>query len=397
MIEKRLTHSGEARYLVRIFKGVVNGKRRNAHRTFLTFKAAQQWEWKQKVALRDGTYVEPSKETLGAFLLDWLNGAGKMSVGDRTHHDDVCMVRRLVLGSSLADVRLGQLTTRDLERFYTALSVDRLGPRSVRALHVLLGKALKHAVRDRLIPANPARGATLPRMQRTEPTILTGGQLAKLLAVPADGYAPERTNKHQLKWRQNPWHALWHVLGEGGLRPSEALALKWEDVDFERGRLNVRRSLVPKLSGTDSWLLKEPKTARGRRTVPMPANSMDALRRHRARQLPERLAAGPAYRDLGLIFAAKNGAPLALNNLAGRHLHPLLDHLELPRIRLYDLRHTHVTLMLAAGVPVHEVAARVGHASAKMTLDVYAHALPHHGEDAVRSFSEFIVREAARA
>jgi len=71
--------------------------------------------------------------------------------------------------------------------------------------------------------------------------------------------------------------------------------------------------------------------------------------------------------------------------------------LGLPHIRLYDLRHTHVTLMLAAGVPVHEVAARVGHASAKMTLDVYAHALPHHGEDAVRSFSEFIVREAARA
>jgi hypothetical protein len=54
MIEKRLTHSGDARYLVRIFKGVVNGKRRNAHRTFLTLKAAQQWEWKQKVALRDG-------------------------------------------------------------------------------------------------------------------------------------------------------------------------------------------------------------------------------------------------------------------------------------------------------------------------------------------------------
>jgi integrase len=87
---------------------------------------------------------------------------------------------------------------------------------------------------------------------------------------------------------------------------------------------------------------------------------------------------GRRYRDLGLIFAAKSGTPLALNNLAGRHFNPLLDYCGLPRIRLYDLRHTHVTLMLVAGVPVHEGAARVGHASAKMTLDVQqAFSCPH--------------------
>jgi len=109
----------------------------------------------------------------------------------------------------------------------------------------------------------------------------------------------------------------------------------------------------------------------------------------------ERLGVGPVYQDIGLVFAARNGAPLAVNNIAGRHLQPLLANLGLPSIRLYDLRHTHVTLMLAAGVPVHEVAARVGHASAKMTLDVYAHALPHLGDDAVRRFSSFIASEAA--
>jgi integrase len=396
MIEKRVTHSGSPRYLARVFKGVVDGKRRNLHRTFLTLKAAEQWERKQRVALRDGTFLEPSKEMLGGYLLDWLDGAGKLGVSERTHHDCQCIVRRLVLGTPLAQTLLAQLTTRDLERYYGHLHSNRLSARSVRALHVLLGKALKHAVRDRLIPSNPARGAVLPRLIRKEPIALTGAEVAKLLAVPPEGYRPERTNKHQRMERRNPLHALWHVLAEGGLRPGEALALRWEDVDFERARIHVRRSLVPRLSSKIAWRLKEPKTARGRRIVSLPSRTIDALRRHRVRQAQERLAIGPGYQDLGLVFAAINGAPLAVNNIAGRHLQPLLAHLGLPCIRIYDLRHTHVTLMLAAGVPVHEVAARVGHASAKMTLDVYAHALPHLGEDAVRRFSDFVACEAAR-
>src|SRR5688500_5853787 len=111
MIEKRVTHSGSPRYLARVFKGVVDGKRRNLHRTFLTLKAAEQWERKQRVALRDGTFLAQSKETLGGYLLDWLDGAGKLGVSERTHHDDQCTVRRLVLGSPLTKILLGQLTT----------------------------------------------------------------------------------------------------------------------------------------------------------------------------------------------------------------------------------------------------------------------------------------------
>jgi integrase len=124
--------------------------------------------------------------------------------------------------------------------------------------------------------------------------------------------------------------------------------------------------------------------------VTLPAATMDALAWHRTQQAVEKEAAGSRYRDHGLVFAGQSGEPLNLANLTVRHFKPLLTaYYRLPAIRLYDLRHTHASLYLAAGVPVNVVSARLGHASAKMTLDVYAHVLSGQDEDAVAKVEAF--------
>ena len=156
--------------------------------------------------------------------------------------------------------------------------------------------------------------------------------------------------------------ALWHVLGHGGLRPGEALALTRDDVLAVGVR--VSKALVHGLTG-EPWRIEKPKTPTSRRVVDLPPDTMTILRAHLAEQDAERRAAGARYVDHGFLFANATGSPCNLKNLTMRAFRPLLTAARLPTIRLYDLRHTHVSLMLAAGVPLHVVSARVGHASAR--------------------------------
>jgi integrase len=138
------------------------------------------------------------------------------------------------------------------------------------------------------------------------------------------------------------------------------------------------------------WTLTEPKTSGSRRTVTLPAQTMHALAWHRTKQEAEKLAAGDRYRNAGFVFAGQLGQPLDLKNTTARHFRPLLAKANLPSIRVYDLRHTHATLMLSAGVPVKVVSERLGHASAVMTLNVYAHVLSGQQEDAVSRLEAYM-------
>lgn len=184
----------------------------------------------------------------------------------------------------------------------------------------------------------------------------------------------------------NRWTALWSLLANSGLRPSEALGLKWSDVGSDRVR--VAQVLVMGLKG-GGWTLTEPKTRGSRRTVTLPALTMNALAWHRTRQEAEKLAAGDQYKDAGFVFAGQLGQPLDLKNTTSRHFRPLLARANVPTIRVYDLRHTHATLMLSAGVPVKVVSERLGHASAVMTLNVYA-VLSGQQEDAVSRLQAYM-------
>lgn len=194
--------------------------------------------------------------------------------------------------------------------------------------------------------------------------------LAAVLAV-----AIKLTSEILVGFKSRHEALLAFLLGTG-CRPSEAFALAWRDLDLERATVTIRRRV--ERVRTELRILEGTKTNGGRRTLRLATALTNSLRTHRGRQAQSILEAGATYdRAADLVFANDLGGVLDPRNVVNRYFKPALALAGLsPEIRLYDLRHSHATLLLHEGVNVKAVSARLGHASAAMTLDRYAHALP---------------------
>jgi len=347
----------EAIWLVRVFLGRdARGRRRYHNKTVHgTKKDAQRYLTKAQRDNDLGQFVEPSDRPLGTFLQEWLAGAAAARVTAKTAADYASLLR-LHVTPVLGDRKLSQLGSADIQKLYTGMLEQKLSARTIRYTHAVLNSALKQAVKWGLLSRNPAEAVDLPRKDQREMKVLSPEQAGAFLTAAKD----------------DRWHALWHLLLVTGMRPGEALALRWSDLDGQKVR--IQRNLVRHADGR--WELKEPKTKRGRRTVSIPPATATLLQQHRHAQLTKRLKAGPGYVDQEFVFAAANGSPLDWRILVQRHFNRVLKSAGLPRIRPYDLRHTTATLLLADGENVKVVSERLGHASAALTLDVYSHVLP---------------------
>jgi integrase len=170
------------------------------------------------------------------------------------------------------------------------------------------------------------------------------------------------------------------LLGLGtGVRRGELLALRWQDVDFQRGIIHIRQTLARvrvhdphEHSKKTRLIFQEPKTDQSRRTIPIPADILEELQRHKRRQAQERLLLGQAYEDHGLVFCAANGKPLDPVDFYRRFVRLLLR-AGLPARRFHDARHTFATLMLELGESPKTVQTMLGHTTITMTLDIYSH------------------------
>jgi integrase len=164
-----------------------------------------------------------------------------------------------------------------------------------------------------------------------------------------------------------------------GLRRGELLGLGWRDLDLEAGVVHVQQTLV-RVRNHDATegdrktrlIFQEPKTEQSRRTIPIPDDIIETLRRHKARQAEERLLMGEAYEDQGLVFCQANGQPIDPRNFT-RYFERLLKQAGVPRIRLHDGRHTFATLMLELGETPKTVQTMLGHTKISTTLDIYSH------------------------
>ena len=175
----------------------------------------------------------------------------------------------------------------------------------------------------------------------------------------------------------DPLYPLFLMLATTGMRRGEGLGLRWRDLDLDARRAAIRQTV---LCVGHETRFSEPKTDRSKRSVPLPSETVAALRSQRATQAEQRLAS-ESYQDLGLVFATPHGGPLdpeSVSAMFDRRVRAV----EVPRIRLHDLRHTFATLALQAGVHAKVVSEILGHASISITLDTYSHAIPSMQDDA---------------
>jgi len=173
-----------------------------------------------------------------------------------------------------------------------------------------------------------------------------------------------------------------------GMRRGEALGLPWEDVDLENGRLSVRRALIP---NDATVVVSEPKTARGRRSVALDPETVEVLKGQAARQLEDQ-ASCKTWSGSGLPFTKGNGEAWHPEVIT-RFSRAAVKAAKLPEIRLQDLRHTHATLALQAGIHPKVVSERLGHAIVSITLDTYSHAIPPMQEEAAALIAGLVFAE----
>jgi integrase len=306
--------------------------------------------------------------TLGEYLDRWLKSV-KNKVSEHTAGDYEAVLKRHVR-PLLETRRLSKLRPLDFQSVVDNLNEQGFAPRTVKYVHTVLSSAIKQAVRWRLLTSNPAQYVELPKSIRREMQCLSVEQAKAFLKESA----------------KDEFGLLFEFAIVTGMRPEEYLALKWDDI--QDGVVSIQRVLIRRSGG--GWYFTEPKTKNSRRSVPLPEYLLAKLKHHRAVQSAYRLKQGDKYKNHNLVFPSRSGTPMSIRNLDRRHFKPILERANLPKIRLYDCRHTCATLLLAAGENPKIVAERLGHSKISMTLDVYSHVLPTMQKSATEKISTLL-------
>jgi len=354
-------------------------RRRDTKGGFAMRKECQAAMNKLLVAVDQHAYMAPTKATVKQYLTkEWLP-AVKATIRPSTYNSYVQHVECHIV-PHIGAVKLQKLTGSQVNALYAKLAESGrkdgkkgLSPMTIHHVRACLHKACKDAVRWGQLSRNPLDAADPPRKK-------------------GDGTKEMRTwTKEQLKAflnavRDDRLSPPWHTIAMTGMRRGEAIGLRWSDVDLEAGRLSVRRALIP--CGREV-IVSEPKTVKGRRVIALDPGTAEVLKGQAARQLEEQRDWDEAWVETGLVFTQENGAALDPESVS-RYFRQAVKQSMLPQIRLHNLRHTHATLALQAGVHPKVVSERLGHATIAITLDTYSHAIPAMQEAAAALIAELV-------
>jgi integrase len=346
-------------------------RRRETKAGFATKKECTAAMNKLLVAVESHNYTAPTKASVRDYLKkEWLP-AVKATIRPSTYNSYVQHVECHIV-PHIGSVKLAKLSGSQVNALYGKLAQSGtkdgkkgLSPMTIHHVHTCLHKACKDAVRWGRLSRNPLDAADPPRKKgdgTKEMKTWSAEQLRAFLGAVADDRLA----------------ALWHTIAFTGMRRGEAIGVRWSDVDLQNGRLSVRRALIPT---NREVVVSEPKTVKGRRVVALDAATVEVLKVQAARQLDEQKEWDDAWIETGLVFTAENGEALDPESVS-RWWRQAVKKTMLPKIRLHDLRHTHATLALQAGIHPKVVSERLGHATVSITLDTYSHAIPAMQEEA---------------
>ena len=365
------------RYYVVIYEGVDSstGKpKRRWHAAGETRAEAEKLLAELVKRVHDGDYRAPDKITVGDYLLHrWL--PAKQTRLKPTTAGVYERNIRLHINPNIGQIPLQKLQPEDLDGLYAKLLSDGkrngkdggLSARSVRAVHTTIQSALSDAVRKGTVVRNVADLADPPAAGRSEQAmnVWTGDELRCFL---------EAISGHDL-------YPLYLLAATTGMRRGELAGLTWRNADLDAARLTVNQQI---LSVGYNLIESSVKSATSRRTIDLDPLTVAQLRRHRQNQLEQRMATGRRSDD-GYVFAKPDGSPVHPDYIS-QTFRRAVTKLDVPRIRLHDLRHTHASILLQQGVNAKVVSERLGHSSVAFTMTVYQHVMPGMQAQAAATF-----------
>jgi integrase len=386
-IRERTQGSWELRYSLGVHPAT--GKRRVATATVRGTRKEAERELRRLLRTLDtNEHIDASRMTVRDWLTTWLV-AVRDEVSPKSHERYSEIVWGF-LAPELGALRVGKLAPSHIQAAYAKWAVEGrrdgkpggLSPRTRHHIHRILKAALGRAVEMQLLPRNPADAfkKRLPKVERKEMTTLTAEQSTRLLEA--------------LKHTRLYWPVLLALTT--GMRRGEILALRWRNVDFDHGALRVVESLEQTKAGLR---FKAPKTEKAR-GITLPSFAVDELRRLRRQQAEELLAIGIRLSVDTLVCARADGEPHQPRSLTHEFTYAISRVKDVPSVRFHDLRHSHATQLLSAGVHPKIAQERLGHSTITTTMDLYSHLTKTMQEDAAhqldKAFRNAMTRTGSR-
>jgi integrase len=334
-----------------------------------TVKEAEEDLRKKVAEAESGVLPDAKKLTVKQYFEEYL-ARRELDLRANTSYQWSSVVRCHII-PLLGHIQLRDLDQRHVQAWVTKLSKSGLKASSVHSYYTALRVAMNDAAKSKLIAQSPCQLITLPTKKKPERSILSPEQLRALLDV-----------------LEYPWSGFFILAFSTGMRKGELLSLRWDDIDFKAGALRVSRNIseIPTDErGSPEFIEDEPKSESSNRTIVLPTFALKALEEHRHKQKLARVAAGPTWKDRGVVFCRDDGdfmrkkAPnYALNAALKR------AGLEDADATPHSGRHTLASQLLGRKINPTIVQEILGHSNIQMTLGMYSHALPTAHEEAMQ-------------
>lgn len=349
------------------------GKRNRVYKTVKgTKKEATALMRKMMVDMDNGMAVRKSNKKISDWLDEWLE-LYLPNIEETTRIGYKTKIKNYIK-PALGDIYVQSLRTQHVQKMVNDMIARGLSPKNIRDTYNNINAAMKKALVLRMIPFNPCEGVVLPKLKKYKADVYDVNMMHHILdiAKDTDMYLPLL------------------LCTTAGLRRGELLALRWEDIDFHKKLLKIRRNMV---RGEDDYIIKAPKSEAGIRDICVGDEVIAYLNKEKIRYMTDMMAYGRGFQDLGFVIRQEDGSPIRPDSMT-RKWRRFLEANSLPSIRFHDLRHSNATALIQAGVNPRVVQQRLGHSDVQITLNTYTHVLPEMDAEAAEKIDCIILKKA---
>lgn len=343
---------------------VFHGGKREAEKALATFIA--------DIERQD--YIKPEKMYIRDYLIKWLEDYARPNVAAQTFQRYEQLLR-LYAYESVGTYKINQVKAPHFQKLYTELQSEKgLSGTTVLQLHRILHKAFKTACEWQLITKSPLEFVKAPQKNEQEIAVLTEEQAEFLL---------EKIQEECPLW----FLTLIALAVVGGLRRGELLALRWQDVNFDKSTISINQNLQ-RVKG-EGLSFKSPKTKKSKRTIALPNDLMELLKQYKIEQNTHRLSVGDLWEDNDLVFTGNFGKPMSPDYISEKFKVFVEQH-DLPPVTLHGLRHSAASILIAKGVHAKGISSRLGHSGIQITMNTYGKFFESADREAAEKMSGLI-------